>query len=215
MRPNIGTVRQRKPTFIEEARRRQIVDTAIQTIATRGFSQTSLAEIARDAGISKGVISYHFSGKEELIEEILRSLLREPAEFVKERVNRAEGALEKLGAYVGANFEYMASHREEYVALVELWGLRGDHLDHGKLDAEAYEPSRHYLGRILEDGIEAGEIRPLPLETTASLIQATIDGLMLQWVLDETAIDLGAACEQVVEMIMQHVSPRTGPGGST
>ena len=52
-------------SFIEEARRRQIIDTAIRTIATRGYSRTSLAEIAREAGISKGVISYHFEGKGE------------------------------------------------------------------------------------------------------------------------------------------------------
>ena len=76
MRSNLEPVGQKKPTFIEEARRRQIVETGIQTIASQGFSHASLAEIARKAGISKGVISYHFAGKEALVDEILRSLLR-------------------------------------------------------------------------------------------------------------------------------------------
>ncbi|MFQ5788891.1 MAG: TetR/AcrR family transcriptional regulator [Acidobacteriota bacterium] len=199
----------KRPTFIEEARRRQIVKTAIETIAARGFSQASLAEIARKAGISKGVISYHFAGKEELIEEILACLLWEPAEFIKERVNRCESALDKLRAYVEANFEFMESHRDNYVALVDLWGRRGGSVDHDHFNAEAYEPSRRYLGRILDMGKETGEFRSLPLLTTASLIQASIDGVMLQWVFDEGAIDLRASRDELVEMWSDYVTTRS------
>lgn len=211
MRTNTQPSGQKRPSFIEEARRRQIVDTAIQTIASRGFSQASLAEIARKAGISKGVISYHFAGKDELVEEILRSLLREPAEFIKERVSRAASALDKLRAYVAANFEFMASHRDGYVALVELWGLRGGPA-HNHFNAEAYEPSRRYLSGLLEEGIGSGEFRRVPVETTASLIQAAIDGVMLQWVFDEEAIDLDVSREEVVGMITSHVRTRSRKG---
>ena len=212
MRSNIEPIGQKKPSFIEEARRRQIVETAIQTIATQGFSQTSLAEIARKAGISKGVISYHFAGKEELIEEILRSLLRQPAEFIKERVGRVESALDQIRAYVEANFEFMETHRDYYVALVDLWGRRGAAGDHYHFNAEAYEPSRHYLSHILEAGRERGELRHVPVHTTASLIQATIDGVMLQWVFDEDAVDLAVSRAEVLEMITAHVTPSRKSG---
>ena len=95
MRPNFRLSGQRDESFIEKARRKQIVDTAIRTIAARGYSQTSLAEIAREAGISKGVISYHFEGKGDLIEEILARLMHEPAEYIKGRVDsRAEAVAE-------------------------------------------------------------------------------------------------------------------------
>jgi len=204
MRSNIQPIGQRKPSFIEEARRRQIVETAIQTIAKEGFSQASLAEIARKAGISKGVISYHFDGKEALIEEILRSLLREPAEFIKKSVGQYESALEQLRAYVDANFDFMSSHRDNYVALVDLWGRRGSS-DGGHFNAEAYEPSRHYIAHILEAGIDRGEFRPLPVLTAASVIQAAIDGVMLQWVFDERAIDFEDSRSEVLDMITRYV----------
>jgi len=200
---NLKSIGQRRPSFIEEKRRNQIVEIAIQTIATQGFSQASLAEIAKKAGISKGVISYHFDGKEELVEEILRSLLRKPADFIKERVSRAASAVEKLRAYVEANFEFMKMNRVGYVALVDLWGQR----DSGRnsLNADAYEPSRHYLAHILEEGQRTGEMRAFPVMPTASLIQGAIDGVMLQWVLDEKAIDLDGAKEEVVSMVLRHV----------
>jgi TetR/AcrR family transcriptional regulator, fatty acid metabolism regulator protein len=205
---NLKSIGQRRPSFIEEKRRSQIVDIAIQTIATQGFSQASLAEIAKEAGISKGVISYHFDGKEDLVEEILRSLLRKPAEFVKERVSRAGTALEKLRAYVEANFEFMKLNRVGYVALVDLWGQR----DSGRnsLNADAYEPSRHYLAHILKEGQQTGEMRAFPLMPTASLIQGAIDGVMLQWVLDEKSIALDVAKEEVVSMVLRHVQDVQG-----
>ena len=204
MQSNLKSIGQRRPSFIEEKRRNQIVEIAIQTIATQGFSQASLAEIAKKAGISKGVISYHFDGKEELVEEILRSLLRKPADFIKERVSRAQSAVEKLRAYVEANFEFMKMNRVGYVALVDLWGQR----DSGRnsLNADAYEPSRHYLAHMLEEGQRTGEMRAFPVMPTASLIQGAVDGIMLQWVLDEKAIDLDVARDEVAKMVLRHVT---------
>lgn len=198
---------QPRQSFIEEARRRQIIDTAIHTIASRGFSGASLAEIAREAGISKGVISYHFAGKGELVEEILSRLLREPAEYIKQRVDEVDRGLDKLRAYVRANFEFMKSHRNHYVALVGLWESRAsvDGNRDNRFKAEAYEPSRHYLSRILEAGQQSGQLRGLPHDTLASVIQATIDGVMLQWVFDPDAIDLDACTEEILQMLSRHV----------
>ena len=145
MRSNSRLDGQGRPSFIEEARRRQIIDKAIGTIATRGYSGASLAEIAREAGISKGVISYHFAGKGELLEEILARLLREPAEFIKQQVDSAGSALDRVRAYVRANFEFMKSHRNHYVALVGLWESKSPSDQSQRFKAGAYEPSRRYL----------------------------------------------------------------------
>jgi AcrR family transcriptional regulator len=204
MRSNSDTAGQGKPSFIEEARRRQIVETAIRTIATRGYSQASLAEIARQAGISKGVISYHFEGKDELVDEILSRLLREPAEFIKQRVDASERAMDRLRAYVTANFEFMKTHRDNYVALVDLWESRASGSGN-RFSAEAYGPSRTYLSRILEAGRLGGEFRELDEATVASVIQAAIDGVMLQWVFDEGSVDLDACRDQILEMVTLHV----------
>ena len=59
---------------------------------------------------------------------------------------------------------------------------------------------------MLEAGRERGEFRHLPVRVTASLIQAAIDGVMLQWVFDEESIDLDVSCAEVLEMITRHVS---------
>ena len=210
MRSNSRLSGQERSSFIEEARRRQIIDTAIDTIAGRGLAGASLAEIARKAGISKGVISYHFEGKGELVEEILSRLLHDPAEFVKLRVDAANTPQDKLRAYVGANFEVMKSHRNNDVALVAWWESKAALRASNRPMADAYAPSRHYLSRILQAGEASGELRSLPHETMASVIQAAIDGVMLQWVLNEAAVDLDACRGEILQMIGSHVARAEG-----
>jgi len=167
-----------------------------------------LAEIAREAGISKGVISYHFEGKGDLIEAILARLMHEPAEYIKKLVDAHVSSADKVRAYIAANFEFAKSHRNHLLALVDLWGSRDSSEGRSRFDSEAYGPSRRYLSRILETGQERGELGPLPAKTTASVIQATIDGVLLQWAFDPDAVNLDDCRDTIQEMITGHIAVR-------
>ena len=112
--------------------------------------------------------------------------------------------MDRLRSYVTANFEFMKTHRDNYVALVDLWESRASG-SVNRFSVEAYGPSRTYLSRILETGHQGGEFRELDHATVASVIQAAIDGVMLQWVFDENAVDLDACRDQILEMVTLHV----------
>ena len=71
MRTTKKTGDQDSGSFIEAARRRQIVECTIDTIAAKGYAQASLSVIAKKAKISKGVISYHFASKDDLIHQVI------------------------------------------------------------------------------------------------------------------------------------------------
>ena len=60
----------------EAARRRQIVDATISTVAEVGYGRASYAQIARQAGLSStGLISYHFAGKADLIQAVVAQVV--------------------------------------------------------------------------------------------------------------------------------------------
>lgn len=67
MRSDIRTDGQ-EDTFVRAARRAQLVDVAIATIADRGYAATTLQQVADRAGVSKGVVSYHFAGRDALVD---------------------------------------------------------------------------------------------------------------------------------------------------
>jgi TetR/AcrR family transcriptional repressor of bet genes len=60
-----------------EARRVQLIEATIETIAARGYSRTTLTEVARTAGLSHGLVLFHFETKEKLLAETLAYLAQE------------------------------------------------------------------------------------------------------------------------------------------
>ncbi|MEV4091655.1 TetR/AcrR family transcriptional regulator [Streptosporangium saharense] len=190
----------KKSTFIEETRRRQIVSGAITTIAGAGLAQASLARIADEVGISKSVISYHFDGRDELIEEVIVSLLAESNRFIRSRVEQETGGPARLRAYIEASFAFMADHRENFVAMVDIWGSFGTPEAKRAFNATAYDPCRRHIEAILRRGQQDGDFRDFTPRTLASTIQGAVDGVMLQWVFDEAAVDLAECAAELTAM---------------
>jgi AcrR family transcriptional regulator len=146
-------------SFVEEARRAQIVQCTIEIIASLGYAQASLANIAERAGISKGVISYHFAGKDELIAQVHTSVMTKVATQVLATVEAQPRAAGKLRAYIEGSIAFIAEHGQEAVALLEIWnGLRTT-TGRQVLDARTYEPGLEFLQAIFRQGQAAGEFR--------------------------------------------------------
>src|SRR5690242_10970420 len=112
---------QKSRSFIEDARRAQIVAAAIDVIADVGFAQASLARIARQAGISKGLISYHFAGKEELMTEVVVVTYTAIADHVLAAMQGVESPRELLRTHVLSVATYMRGQRKGLKALGQIF----------------------------------------------------------------------------------------------
>jgi len=197
------------PTLIEEVRRRQIVDTAIETIAQRGFSHTTLNDIAKKAGVSTGVITYHFKNKDDLLEQSIKKLLDAPNAYVLSLVDEQSTHRDRLRTYITANIEFMREHRSQSVALIYSFGSIGSEQERHRIMARQHAKIRKYLTKILKAGQEAEEFGAFRAETVAQIIFAALEGVMLQWVLDEEAIDLALCADELIQIAERHVLPRS------
>jgi len=131
-------------TFTETARRAQIIAAAIDTIAELGYGQASLARIAESAGTSKGVILYHFGGKDELIRELVAELVARGVGYMEPRIEAEPTGAGKLRAYIESNLAFMAGNRNHMVAIVEI-----------VLNARAADGSRLYDPSVQDAGVAA------------------------------------------------------------
>ena len=107
-------------SFVSSARRAQIVEAAIETLAEVGYANTSLARIAARLGISKGVISYHFAGKDDLIAEIVSQVLQRAWAYIQPRIEARTTGPEMLRAYIESHFEFMRDNPKQLSAVVEI-----------------------------------------------------------------------------------------------
>jgi AcrR family transcriptional regulator len=107
-------------TFVSSARRAQIVEAAVETIAEGGYAKASLSSIGARLGISKGVISYHFAGKEDLVAEIVTQVLQQARAYMQPRIEAQKTGPEMLRAYIESNLEFMRDNPNQISALVEI-----------------------------------------------------------------------------------------------
>jgi len=162
-----------RPTFTETARRAQIVRAAIETIAEVGYCRASFARIARRAGLSStGLISYHFAAKDELIGQVVTETFSAIGQFMAERMRGPSTVAGALAAYIEGNAAFVAVHRTEMKALLEIFMNGGIHYDSGT-ELVVLSP----IEQILSNGQQAGEFRDFDTRVMAAVIQRAVDGL--------------------------------------
>ncbi|MGE7673174.1 TetR/AcrR family transcriptional regulator [Lysinibacillus sp. NPDC094403] len=177
MNINNNTNNQKKLTFIEAARQTQIVECSIETIASLGFAQASLAQIAKRAGISTGVISYHFKNKETLIRHVIEKVYTSGDSYMRPLIQSATSARNMLSVYLESNIAFMSTHKTYMLALLEIWsGIRPEE---GK-ESFVYnlqEAAIYDLEQILQFGQKNGEFRTFSTRVMAITIRQAIDAL--------------------------------------
>ncbi|MGY1899239.1 TetR/AcrR family transcriptional regulator [Nocardia gipuzkoensis] len=176
MRPENETVGQRR-SFIEDARRRQIIAAAVEVISDVGYASASLARIAEQAGISKGVISYHFDGKDDLMTQLVVQLYVSAAEYIAPRVAAAAGARSRLLAYLESNLGFIEANTTYVAALVEVVTNLRDAQGNPKFaSADGERDIIAPLVDIMTDGQRAGEFGDFDALLMAKSIRDAIDG---------------------------------------
>lgn len=168
---------QKRPSFIEAARRTQLIECAIETIATLGYAQASLAHIARRADISKSMITYYFKSREELIEQVVADIYTAAVQAVTPQIAAQPTARLRLHAYIRSAVTYIGAHRMQMVALLEIasnYRTADGQLRYGGISEEWILTA---LEALLRQGQEDGEFRAFDLRVMAVTIRRAIDAV--------------------------------------
>ncbi len=177
-------------TVTEQARRAQIVAAAIRTVAELDYAGSSFKQIAARAGLSStGLISYHFAGKQELVDEVFKEILAVFGAFVLERMNREDTAAGELRAFLRANVEFMRRHPDHLVALVRL----REHAAAG----DGSDSDHRALADLLREGQRLGEFRAFDADVMALFVMALRNALVVK----AGAVDLEVCGDELVEMV--------------
>ena len=172
-------------TFTVAARRAQIVQAAIDTIAEVGYSKASLDRIGARIGISKGLIGYHFTGKDELIRQLVDDVIAEGMAYMQPRILAETTGPDRLKAYIESNLDFIREHRNAMVAIVEiarndLRDVRRHYYGHIEVDQAVRK-----LEELLAASQSAGELREdFNPKAMAVMIRAAIDAVSHRQVSD-------------------------------
>ena len=199
-----ATVPEKDRTFIEQARRHQILDAALDLFAKKGYNHTSLSDIAETLDVSKGVISYHFEGKGELGAEAVRHMLRRYGEFVRVRLEAKTSLRDKLLELPAACIDFVQQNPSVYVVYLDTVGSFGTAADRQRFMAWADAGMRGLICDMLQQAQERKEIPRFPVRPVADVLQAAVDGLTEQASVAPQEVDLESS-KRVLQKILDAI----------
>ena len=200
-------------TFTQLKRRDQLVQCAIDATFELGFQRASVAEIARRAGVSKGVVTYHFPAKDELIRAVVADVLDSMIEYLEPRLLAAQPETfpeRYLAAYVTAWVDYLRTHTRPVIALVRIYNSFRDESGEpnealrAALDARAQDIA--VLTEVFAIGQARGRLGAFSAPVMAMLVKAVIDDLMSQFAADP-GLDLESYGAALVTLFERATAP--------
>lgn len=177
---------------MEPIRRRQLIQATISSIHEHGFADTTIARIARAAGVSTGIVHHYFQGKADLLEATMRWLMIDLRRQVVDRLNRATGPHERLAAIIDGNFAPGQFSAEAVAAWVAFWAHAKQTPTLGRLE--------RINTRRLQSDLRHALIELVPQARAAELalgLSALIDGLSVRCALDSGDLTREAAARIV------------------
>jgi TetR/AcrR family transcriptional regulator len=160
-----------------EQSRAAILQAAVHEFAQHGIAGARTDAIARAAKVNKALLYYYFKDKDALYGAVLDQAFGGLIAYVGEVFSRDLPPREKILAYAGAHFDYVASH-PLYPRIVqgEMMGVgrgKANHLD--RIVKKYFRPLFGRVAEVLKTGQATGEFRPVdPLHFVPSMIAVIV-----------------------------------------
>ncbi|RSM71859.1 TetR/AcrR family transcriptional regulator [Kibdelosporangium aridum] len=174
MQPENERSDQGRRSFIEAARRAQIVDAAIETIVELGYAKASFAQIARRAGVSAGLISYHFANREELINQVMITVHESMDADLTAKTEGSDSHAVALRRLIEGYVHYCAAHPKELIAISRIAANATEAREwaDGQRDATLDE-----MEDMFREGQQAGEYREFAPRVMALTLMAALEAV--------------------------------------
>ncbi len=132
----------------KEVRRGQLIEATITSIAARGFAATTMADVADGAGLSRGIVNFHFESKEKLLAETLRFMSAAYEANWREALRTAApGPAQKLWALVKSDFDRSVCNQRTIAAW---FALRVEAQSRPTYRRISRRPDDAFLGAIVD-----------------------------------------------------------------
>jgi TetR/AcrR family transcriptional repressor of bet genes len=205
-----------RPSNTDE-RRAQITGALMKVMAKRGYDGASVADIAKAARLTPGLVHYHFKSKQGILLAALRDLVTRHDANLGARLEGADGdPIAEAAAFIDFHLGLGSDADPEALACWIL--LSGEALREQKVRVEfarALETTTRRLADVIRRGVEQAVFSCESIDAAASALVATIQGYFVLAATARTLIPKGSAAasaKQMAEGLLRPVRPFPGPG---
>ena len=165
-------------TSASDQRRSEILDAVVGVIIDVGFTEMTVADVAKRAGVSSALVHYHFSSKAELITAALRVASEEDKQFREAIVNGPGSAAARIDRLLCESLPSDGSDAS-WLLWIESWGetRRNTEIREVMSELDAHEMAA--IIDLIAAGEQAGEFSCPDPNSAAARLTALRDGLAI------------------------------------
>ena len=161
-----------------------ILEVAEKIFAKKGFYTTTIEEVAKEAGLAKGTIYLYFESKENLFFLVIEKKLDILLGKIKEKLDELNPPSQKIKEVICVHLKFLEEN-EDFFKITQNLSENLKKKMEKKLKSEAIQKQSHYieiLGKLIQEAIIKGEIKPLNSRKLAVILMGIIHSLTLYWI---------------------------------
>jgi len=172
---------------------KRIVNAMRESVARRGAAGSTFEHVAREAGVSRGLLHYYFGTKERLLVEVVRRDTELRVARLDERLAPAKKADDVLDALVASLTDMIENEPGFFLLLFELFSAGRRNPDIQREVGQLFERTRTHVADVLRAKEEEGVLSlRFAAEDVVSYLFALADGFALQALSDPSRDSSGA-----------------------
>ncbi len=183
---------------------RRILEAAIKVFAEQGFFQSTIAQIAKEAGVADGTIYLYFKNKDDILVQFYEYKTRQIFERFREEVDRPGTAEDKLRYLIRAHLKEFQKDRNMAI-VYQAETHQNRRLGHEQI-REMSKMYRDIISRVVERGQEEGAIRKdLYMGLVKRFINGAVDEVINSWIHSGGKYDLASMADPLVDLFLKGI----------
>jgi len=183
------------------------MEATIDCIAARGFADLTLADVAKAAGLSVGIVNFYFKSKDVLLIETLRHLVADYVQQTNENIRTAgTSAAAQIDAMIESDFHRTIANRKRVTVWYAFWGETRWRPEFLKICQELSDTFHQETREVFARLVVEGGYRDIDADVIARGFDAMIDGLWLDMLINPKAVERDAA-KLVVRTFLAGIFP--------
>ncbi len=185
-------------TASKEARRQQLIEATIKCISKRGIGSTTLGDVAREAGLSQGIVNLHFESKDNLFNETLRYLAEEYKSLFEKTLEKSgPDAADKLLALMELDLKPSVCDQKKIAVWFGFWGEVKAMPAYRKMCNDYDRGYDRVIERLSKEMIAEGKYDNINAKNIADVLSSLTNGLWLSCLMSPKNWDRHAALDSV------------------
>jgi len=168
-------------------RRSQLTKATYKVVGKKGYYDFTIKDIAKEAGLSTGLIHYYFKNKEDLLLNLLREMNRNLMSVLNKSINQLSNPVEKLNSFLTQAFNLVNTEKDYFYVVIDFWTQVNRNERMKKANVKLFNSYRDECSKILKEGVESGSFIEMDINFISALIISIIQGLIIQYVIDSNA----------------------------